>query len=76
MRIAICKAYGQEFYADAPADLNEGDVVFVQYAKDKKASADVVAIGEYPDDDKVIKLLLVGKTKKPVLGKITLFGGE
>lgn len=75
MKIAICKAYAQEFYADAPQDLKVGDVVFVQYAKDKKAAADVLAIGEYADDDTVIKMLLVGKQKKSVLGKITMFEG-
>lgn len=76
MRIAICKAYSQEFYADAPEDLRVGDTVFVQYAKDKKAAADVLAVGEYADNDSFIKMLLVGKAKKPILGKITMFGGE
>lgn len=73
MRIAIGKAYSQEFYADAPQDLKVGDTVFVQYGKDKKASAEIVAVGEYADDDKLIQLLLVGKSKKNILGKIVMF---
>lgn len=73
MRIAICSAYKQEFYADAPDDLRVGDVVYIKYAKDKNASAMVMAIGEYPDDDKVIQILLTGKTRKEILGKITMF---
>lgn len=76
MRIAICKAYAQEFYADAPKDVNVGDTVFVQYAKDKKASGEVIAIGEYADNDEVIKILLNGKQKKAIVGKITMFGGK
>ena len=76
MRIAICKAYAQDFYIDAPADVNEGDVIYVQIAKDKKTAAEVVAVGEYRDDDNLVKILLKGRPKKKVVGKITLFGGE
>lgn len=74
MRIALCKGYG--FYADAPDDLNVGDTVFVQIAKDKRTTADVTAIGEYSDNDEVIRLLLAGKPKKEILGRITMFKGE
>lgn len=76
MRIGLCRAYTQDFYIDAPADVNEGDTIFVQIAKDKKTAAEVLAVGEYKDDDKVVALLLVGKPKKAVLGKITMFGGS
>ena len=75
MRIAICRAYTQEFYVDVPKDIQEGDTIFVQYAKDKKCAAQVVAIGEYSDDDKAIKILLEGRQKKMLIGKITILGG-
>lgn len=74
MQIAICKAYSQEFWSECD-DVRVGDTVFVQYAKDKKAAADVLAVGEYADDDKVLQMLLKGKQKKTILGKITMLGG-
>ena len=75
MRIAICNAYGQEFYADAPKDINVGDIAYVQYAKDKRAAAEVLAVGEY-EDDAVVKILLKDKPKKQIIGKIIRVGGE
>ena len=76
MRIALCRAYAQDFYIDAPKDVNEGDMIFVQIAKDKKTSAEVIAVGEYADGDKLIEMLLTGRPKKPGLGKITMFEGR
>lgn len=76
MRIAICKAYGQEFYGDAPEDLQIGDLAYIQYAKDKRTAAEVVSIGEYPDTDATIQMLLRDKPKKTIVGKIIMFRGK